>query len=323
MNGWKMAGPDTQAADEHWVVHNNRKYLMYSSRDTESGTRISRQFASGQVKQLLSCPFAEIKESELMFNEWMCGGANFSRPRMLLYFCLAGDFALEEKNLVVDTENFLAFSANGISRVIFRPNFCHRIVTVEVYPDKLQALTGEFLPLVPGGQPAVFATYKLSPALKTLLYQLVHCPYREAVRPIYRQGKLLELLSAYTDELLDRQTVAGGYPGLSRQDIASIHKAKQFLDQHFVAPPTLAGLSKIICLNEFKLKNGFKQLFGQTVHAYVISKKLELARHLFEEQQLNVGEAAAYIGYANASYFTAAFRKKFGVSPSEYLAQKK
>ncbi|SCM81482.1 Helix-turn-helix, AraC domain-containing protein [uncultured Sporomusa sp.] len=321
MNGWNPPGVNNRA-EEHWVLYNNCKYLLYSPRDADSSSAVSHRFGSGQVKQLLRCPFAEIKESEFVFPERMCGGADFSGPRMLLYFCLAGDFALEEKELVVDTENFLAFNANGISRVTFQPNFQYRIVTVEVYPEIFRAFTGEYLPDADRPQ-AVFSTYKLSPALKTLLYQLIHSPCREPVRTVYRQGKLLELLAVYADEILCRQTAPGGYPGLSRQDIASIHEARQFLDQHFVAPPTLAGLSKIICLNEFKLKHGFKQLFGQTVHAYIISKKLELARHLFEEKQLNVGEAAAYIGYANASYFTAVFRKKFGVSPSEYLAQKK
>lgn len=136
------------------------------------------------------------------------------------------------------------------------------------------------------------------------------------------EGKLLEFLAVYLNEMIYEETIlSSNYSSLSRQDIKSIYDAKNFLDQSFVAPPTLAALSRIICLNEFKLKKGFKQLFGQTVHTYVVDKRLELAKQLFEEKHLNVGEAASHIGYANASYFALAFRKKFGISPSEYLAQ--
>jgi AraC-like DNA-binding protein len=278
--------------------------------------------------QLFGSPFVQIKDSELIFCDNICGGANFGRPRIVLYFCLSGEFALEENELIVDTSNFLAFNAMDLRRVRFQPNLRHRIITVEIYPDKIRDFGGDYLyrTVLQSFQlkNMAFSTYQLSPAMKTVLHQMVNCPYKEPVKTIYMEGKLLEFLAVYLNETVyQNETMLNYCPNLSRQDVKSIYQAKQNLDQNFVSPPTLAVLSKLICLNEFKLKNGFKQVFGQTVHAYIVNKRLELARQLFEEKKLNVGEAASHIGYSNASYFALAFRKKFGVSPSEYLEHNK
>ena len=77
-------------------------------------------------------------------------------------------------------------------------------------------------------------------------------------------------------------------------------------------------LSKRVCLNEFKLKKGFKELFGVPVYTYVLDKRLELARDLLEKK-LYVSDVANLVGYGNMSHFAAAFRKKYGVNPSDYI----
>ena len=324
----KMDKQKSKESEKHWVLYNNKKYVLYPSQNSMNCVQMTSNFGSGHVKQLFSCPFAQVKDSEIIFCDSMYGGANFSMPRTMLYFCLTGELVLEENELVVDTANFLAFNADNLRRVMFRPNVRHRIITLEIYPDKIRNFDNDYLQgamfrSFPAHNTAFF-THKLSPAMKTVLHQLVNCPYHDSVKTIYMEGKLLEILAVYLNETIYQAEPAPDHcSNLSRQDIKSIYLAKQKLDQSFVSPPTLAALSKLICLNQFKLKNGFKQLFGQTVHTYVVDKRLELARQLFEEKKLNVGEAASHIGYSNASYFALAFRKKFGVSPSEYLAQNK
>ncbi|WP_255451361.1 helix-turn-helix transcriptional regulator [Sporomusa sp. KB1] len=323
MNGLQTERQTDNKPEEHWLFYNNRRHLMYSAQDSMNSLSFTHDFGSGKVKQLLTCPCARIRETEFTFRDTMCGGMNFGMPRRVLYICLAGEFVLEDKNLIVNPAQFLAFSATDLKRVIFPPNVRQWIVTVEIYPDKLKACDDDGLSTAMRRLLALnttFSTHKLSLAMKTVLHQLLNCPYNDLVRTIYMEGKLLEFMAVYLNEIICQQeTMPGGYPHLSRQDVKCIYQAKQILDQSFVSPPTLAGLAKLICLNEFKLKNGFKQLFSQTVHAYVVTKRLELAKQLFEEKQFNVSETASHIGYANASYFALAFRKKFGITPSEYL----
>lgn len=113
--------------------------------------------------------------------------------------------------------------------------------------------------------------------------------------------------------------ITNGSANLSRQDMTGIRKAKEILDHNLAASVSLSELSKLVCLNEYKLKKGFKEMFGQSVHAYVIDQRLEKARLLFEEQGLSVSDAAFQVGYGNLSFFTLSFRKKFGVNPGDYL----
>lgn len=110
---------------------------------------------------------------------------------------------------------------------------------------------------------------------------------------------------------------------LSANDIEALHEAKRILDAQIASPPTLAGLAKLVFLNEFKLKKGFKELFGLPVHAYVIDRRLELVRNLLENKKMKVTEAVQLAGYSDASHFAGKFRKKFGFNPSEYTKQPK
>ncbi len=67
------------------------------------------------------------------------------------------------------------------------------------------------------------------------------------------------------------------------------------------------------------LKRGFRQVFGTTVFGYLHHYRLEQARQLLEAGDMNITETAHAIGFADRSYFAAAFRKKFGLNPSRYL----
>ncbi|SFL57738.1 AraC-type DNA-binding protein [Pelosinus propionicus DSM 13327] len=165
----------------------------------------------------------------------------------------------------------------------------------------------------------IFQRSSISPVIYVILQQILNCSYKGALKNMFIEGKILELFAVYFNESLLEQERKEHKIKLSTNDINSIYQARKVLDDQIVVSPSLACLAKQVCLNEFKLKNGFKRIFGETVHAYVIAKRLELARQLFEEGQMSVSEVAGASGYANVSHFAQAFRKKFGVNPKIYL----
>jgi AraC family transcriptional activator of pyochelin receptor len=69
-----------------------------------------------------------------------------------------------------------------------------------------------------------------------------------------------------------------------------------------------------------KLKEGFKQIYGDTVYSFLFDYKMEHARKLLESNQLNVNEVGLKIGYSTSSHFIAAFKKKFGTTPKKYVS---
>jgi AraC family transcriptional activator of pyochelin receptor len=158
----------------------------------------------------------------------------------------------------------------------------------------------------------------LTPALRVALTQVLYCPYQGATKRLYLESKTLELVA-----LSLAQSEAGAYrpclaPLLRPDDVERIYKARDVLLDKMDEPPSLLALARHVGLNDFKLKSGFRQVFGTTVFGYLHDQRMERARQLLEERNLNVTEVACAVGYANPSHFAAAFRRKFGVNPGAY-----
>jgi AraC-like DNA-binding protein len=97
---------------------------------------------------------------------------------------------------------------------------------------------------------------------------------------------------------------------------------KEHLLKNIDTPPTLKELAKIVGLNDYQLKVGFKEIYGNTVFGFLLDHKLDHSRILLDSAKLQVNEVAYQIGYTNPSHFIAAFKKKFGVTPKKYLMGK-
>ncbi|MBO8085424.1 MAG: helix-turn-helix transcriptional regulator [Marichromatium sp.] len=91
--------------------------------------------------------------------------------------------------------------------------------------------------------------------------------------------------------------------------------ARERLLSNLSEPPTIAELAQDTGLNQLKLKQGFKALFGTSIYALFQQHRMDRARQLL--RQHSVTETALMLGYSNISHFSAAFRKQFGVLPSE------
>jgi AraC-like DNA-binding protein len=162
-------------------------------------------------------------------------------------------------------------------------------------------------------------SYAILPSIQGILHQLLHCPYQGGLSRLYREAKILELISVYLSEALLQTDVSNTSPTLSSDDMKCVALARAILDHTMTNPPTIRLLSKMVGLNEFKLKKGFKALFEMPVHTYVIQRKLELAKLMLDSSTVSVSEAASRAGYGNASHFAAAFRKQYGINPGAYV----
>jgi AraC-like DNA-binding protein len=127
----------------------------------------------------------------------------------------------------------------------------------------------------------------------------------------------LELLALYFSE---RKPDTENCPFLNNEDLVrKIKHAKEYLLAHEDRPPTIKELAKLAGLNEYQLKAGFKEIYGNTVYGYLLEHKLDHARMLLDSRKFQVAQVAYQVGYTNPSHFIAAFKKKFGVTPKKYL----
>jgi AraC-like DNA-binding protein len=153
--------------------------------------------------------------------------------------------------------------------------------------------------------------------LYVVLNQLFSTQVSETSEKLYYQAKALELLSLYFSV---RKPDMESCPFLNDEEtVRKIKHAKEFLLKNMEAPPSLKELAKQAGLNEYQLKVGFKEIYGNTVYGFLLDHKLDHARAILDSAKYQVNQVAYQIGYTNPSHFIAAFKKKFGVTPKKYL----
>ena len=146
----------------------------------------------------------------------------------------------------------------------------------------------------------------------------------EAIRSSRQEGELKRLfMDARITELIMYQLEQfSQYADTEKEDfierdIPRLEEAREILEQQYIDPPTHKQLSKMVLLNEFKLRNGFKKYFGTTIYDYITRLRMETAKRMIIEEQKNMYEVGAYVGFKYQASFTNAFKKYYGILPSD------
>lgn len=151
------------------------------------------------------------------------------------------------------------------------------------------------------------------------LRQVLHLEMDSQFKKMYLKAKLLEIMALYFSYAAADKNTELNCPFLENpEDIKRIRKAKQLLLAHVSEPLTIAQLSKLAGINEFKLKNGFKDLYGAPIHSYLNEYRMQEAIRMLEKCNYTVNEIAYMLGYNKASNFISAFKRKYGMTPKKY-----
>jgi AraC-like DNA-binding protein len=240
------------------------------------------------------------------------------------YFCLEGTavfaFGPHYVRTIEKQRNYFFYNPDSNLPFQLRLAPGTRMVALSITLESLHKLfSHDALPfLKPENVKSKFYDEREIPTqLLIVLNQLFTTHVSTSVEKLYYHGKVLELLGLYFS---DKKPDTESCPFLNDQEtVRKIKHAKEYLLKHLEAPPGLKELAKIAGLNEYQLKVGFKEIYGNTVFGYLLDHKLDHARVLLDSSRFQVNEVAYQIGYANPSHFIAAFKKKFGVTPKKYL----
>ncbi len=152
----------------------------------------------------------------------------------------------------------------------------------------------------------------------SLLEDLIQHPYLGEFARDYIRSKTIELI------LTVFNWVGDSLPHLGRKesDLKILQQVKLYIDGHYENTFRMEDLCRMFGINAFKLKKGFKEVFGCPVFVYVRTKRLQKAYALVTESCLPLKEIAFLSGYKYAHHFTQAFYAQYGVLPSA-LRQKR
>jgi len=134
--------------------------------------------------------------------------------------------------------------------------------------------------------------------LPTLLYQI-------------RTQELIYLLFA---RLFSRKT--GGSLPVVQEDIKKIYQVRASILADLSVPPQLPQLARDIGMSLTKMKQLFRQVFGDSIYNYFQTERMNEAARLLKD--LSVSQAGYQVGFSNLSHFTRIFEKHHQIKPKRY-----
>ncbi|HIE35605.1 MAG TPA: AraC family transcriptional regulator, partial [Campylobacterales bacterium] len=132
---------------------------------------------------------------------------------------------------------------------------------------------------------------------KLCAYDIYNSSSKTNLDIMYIQSKVLEILSYELKDIFSNTQEKNATIKFCKYDIEALHLAKKILTQDLKNTPSLTELSRQIKLNEFKLKVGFKRLFGTSPYIFLLDYKLHEAKKLLKTSDLNVTEISSEMGY--------------------------
>lgn len=250
-----------------------------------------------------------------------------TEPSITMYFSLRGSSAAEDMNgnqlALSDNQHILSYTSRFEGYyvtesprlenfgIIFQPSFFQRLMTTGLDCMK------RFEERMQKGPVADLSDYPMpvTPAQKMVIREIQHCPYTGNMQRLFIESKITELFLLQVQQAEERKDEKP--LRIRPADLEKLHAARHFIKQHLFDPISLQQVARESGLNEFKLKRGFRELFGTTVFGYLNELRMNHARKMLMNTSSTVFEVAYTLGYSEPHNFSKAFQKFFGYSPGK------
>ena len=270
-------------------------YVLKIQNDTHGNQRVTREIDS----TFIQFHFCLKGQAKFIFNEGRYALEVSEENSLLLY------------NTQIDLPMNMEMAPNSwLVSIVMTIRKFHSLFSKEA--DYIPFLSTE------NKEKKYYAQEGVSPAIAVVLSQIMNYNLHPSIKELYIRGKVYELISLYFNKSTDADLEQ--CPFLVDEDnVKRIRQAKEIMISHMTEPPSLPNLAKEVGLSLKKLKEGFKQIYGDSVYSFLFDYKMEHARRLLATGQNNVNEVGLKVGYSTSSHFIAAFKKKYGTTPKKYV----
>ncbi|MEM9903699.1 MAG: AraC family transcriptional regulator [Cyanobacteria bacterium P01_D01_bin.44] len=160
---------------------------------------------------------------------------------------------------------------------------------------------------------------KTTAAVRSVVQQIIDCPFTGLTKRLYFQGKVFELMALQLEGAIAQ--TPHHQPTPIKPDLAArIHQAAAILRSNLETPPSQTDLAQRVGVCDRTLRRGFKQIFGTTVVGYLTQQRLQQAEQTLRDGSCTVAQVANQVGYAHLGHFAAAFKRQFGITPSQCVS---
>jgi AraC-like DNA-binding protein len=105
---------------------------------------------------------------------------------------------------------------------------------------------------------------------------------------------------------------------LNVEDIFILYLARDYIQNNFKENLSIKSLSKKFGINDYKIKTGFKLLFDSPVIHFLTAVRLQKACDLLMDPKETISSIAEQVGYTHSNNFSAAFKRKYHLTPLQF-----
>jgi two-component system response regulator YesN len=120
---------------------------------------------------------------------------------------------------------------------------------------------------------------------------------------------IVKVLDAFLDEV---------YAAAESTDLPVIRHAVSYIKEHFWEELTLEDVAQEVHFSPYYVSRLFKEELGLTFIEYLTKIRIDEAKRLLLETNMTVSEISDLVGYQDPSYFTKVFKKREGVTPTQF-----
>ena len=158
----------------------------------------------------------------------------------------------------------------------------------------------------------------MSTETQMTLKQLSEPQSENGLAGFYYRLKAETLLYHVFNQLHNRQSK--GHSPLNKADAEKLFMIRKAILNDLSQPPSLPGLAKLGGLSETKMKDLFRQVFGDSIYNYYQTARMEEAAYLLKHKNYSVSEAGYQLGFSNLSHFTRLFERHHQQKPKKYAS---
>jgi len=156
----------------------------------------------------------------------------------------------------------------------------------------------------------------LDPTVLTLGREIRRVLRDEGEKGLAFVGSLANALLVRVAQLLSESTSATTV----KQAVSpfNVRRIADHVRRHLADPIRVEDLASIAGLSRAHFSRAFALTVGKTPHRFVLGERLAFVRQTLDAEGGDLSHVAAIAGFSSHAHMTAAFRREYGMTPSEY-----
>jgi len=242
--------------------------------------------------------------------------------KIILFLAGKVDYVIEGKTYALSPRDLIFVSAGEIHRPIFRESGTpYERIVIYISPDFFARWESraDLAACFREAKRSADVLHQMPGTTHDLLFQMERLERAERDKgfaaSLYKELLFVEFMILVGRSILAREL--GADPFTSD---AKIQRVLAYIGEHLAESLSMEELATKSYMSKSSLMHKFKKETGYTVHQYIKSKRLLLARDLLKTD-MSVMEIAAAAGFGDYSTFSRAFKARFGKMPRELRSE--